>query len=376
MSDGRDRILVIDDSEQNRVLAQAFLTQAGYEVTQAESGEAAIAEFLKAPPELVLLDVLMPGMDGFETCARLRELPTGQDTPIIFVTALSDLGTHQKAMGSGADDFLNKPLNRTELLLRVRSLLRVKKLKSELQVNYRTIRGQRDQLLQVQRQKDELTALVVHDLKSPLSTVLALSRLLGRDAALAKDTKDSLELITSASENMARMVVNLLDISKSEDGQLKPRPEVIALPPLAQELVDAFRRRAAERELTLELKIDPSFEVFADRDLFRRVLENLLDNALRYAPRKSTVRIEAEAEGKFSAVRVCDEGKGVPDEVKDRIFDKYVQLGGPEDRARSSRGLGLAFCKLACEVHGGSIRVEPNEPKGSRFVVRLPAFGG
>src|SRR5580704_18453719 len=166
-SDGTPTILVVDDNLQNREVAEGHLVGAGYDVLQAEGGAQALTLLQGRRPDLVLLDVLMPGMDGFETCRRIRALPEVGDLPVLFLTALGDLETHKAALESGADDFL------TELLIRVRSLLRIKRLSDELRANVQVIRTQRDALLAAQRQKDELTALIVHDLKNPLSSILS-----------------------------------------------------------------------------------------------------------------------------------------------------------------------------------------------------------
>jgi DNA-binding response OmpR family regulator len=159
-------ILVVDDNLQNREVAEGHLVAAGYLAVQAESGEEALALLQGGGPrpDLVLLDVLMPGLDGFETCRRIRALPGGTRIPVLFLTALGDLGTHKAALDSGADDFLTKPINRTELLIRVRSLLRIKALSDEQTRHLEVISSQRDALVEAQRQKEELTALIVHDL--------------------------------------------------------------------------------------------------------------------------------------------------------------------------------------------------------------------
>src|SRR5262249_36731539 len=142
-------------------------------------------------PDLVLLDVLMPGIDGFETCRAIRLLPVVGDTPVLFLTALGDLNTHKAALDSGADDFLTKPLNRTELLIRVRSLLRIKQLGDELKRNYEVIRQQRDALLAAHRQKEELTALIVHDLKNPISSILTNAQYVLDRGGLVGDDQDA-----------------------------------------------------------------------------------------------------------------------------------------------------------------------------------------
>ena len=367
------KVLVVDDNAMNRQVAEGHLVAAGYAVILAESGEEGLAALEARAPDLVLLDVLMPGLDGFETCKRMKQLPKGKDAPVVFLTALGDLGSHQKAIESGADDFLTKPINRTELLIRVRSLMWVKHLRDELTQGYDLIRSQRDALLQAQRQKAELSALVVHDLKNPLTAILVNVEFLVQQASLAADDRAALSDVFSAAQAMHRMVINLLDISRSEDGMLIPKLGEVALAHMVEEVCGAVGRRSAEQGIKLahEVGVDT---VTADRDLLRRLIENLLDNAIKYAPGGGTieVRVSPSTDGTCE-IHVNDQGPGVPLESREKIFEKYAQLdrhGGAH--ASHSRGLGLAFCRLAAEAHGGRIWVEENRPRGSSFRVRLP----
>ena len=368
------KILVVDDNSSNRQVAEGHLVAAGYAVALAESGEEGIAKFRGWAPDLVLLDILMPKMDGFETCGRLKASPGGREVPVVFLTALSDLGSHQKAMESGADDFLTKPINRTELLIRVRSLLWVKRLHQELTLGHDLIRSQRDALLQAQRQKEELSALVVHDLKSPLTAILCNIQYLVTKAKLADDDRDALREVLSAADAMHRMVVNLLDISRSEDGTLVPKLTEVDLVALIEEICAVAMRRSEERKLKLTNEVSVR-TVRADSDLLRRLIENLVDNGLKYTE-AGAIQVRAQLCGDGSVeIRVSDEGPGVPEEDRERIFEKYVQLDrdAGAQAARSSRGLGLAFCRLAAEAHGGRIWVETNHPRGCSFCVRMPA---
>jgi two-component system sensor histidine kinase/response regulator len=387
-----ETVLVVDDNLQNREVAEGHLLSAGYAAILADAGEAALALFEERRPDLVLLDVLMPRMDGFETCRRLRALPAGPDTPILFLTALGDLGTHKAALDSGADDFLTKPINRTELLIRIRSLLRIRKLSLQLKQNYDVIRGQRDALLEAQRQKSELSTLIVHDLKNPLSSILSNVQFLVSDGQVPERGRESLIDVLRASRSMFRMVMNLLDISRSEDGALIPRCVEFDLPALLEEICSETGRRLEEKSQTLVLRVAPEASgIVADRDLLRRVIENLIDNASKYSPRQGTISIELTApvvstatDGGRAAgaggragepvieLRIRDEGEGIPLAFRSRIFEQYVRI---EEHAhtelRRGHGLGLMFCRRAIEVHGGEIWVEDNPPKGSCFCVRL-----
>jgi len=369
-----DTVLVVGDTEMNRVLVAAPLGAAGYGVEHAESGLRALEIFAQRRPNVVLLDVLMPELDGFETCRRLRALQGGSDTAIIFLTALGDLGSHQEAMASGADDFLQKPVNRTELLLRVRSLLWIRRLREELHQGYDVIRGQRDALLAAHRQKEMLTQLVVHDLKNPISSIMTNAAYLHTLPGASEDGREAATDILESARAMHRMVLNLLDIGRSDDGVLVPRWDEVAVAALLEEVQLENRRRAAQRAQTLDLAVAPDLPPLrADRDLLRRLVENLLDNAFRATPPGGRIRIEAHpAPPDAVMLAVVDEGPGVPPDHRERIFDKYVRLAGANEPVRSNRGLGLTFCRMAAEAHGGRIWVEDAQPRGASFRVRLP----
>jgi signal transduction histidine kinase len=381
-------ILVVDDNLQNREVAEGHLVGAGYQALQAESGEEALAllESGVAKPDLVLLDVLMPGLDGFETCRRIRGLPGGPRLPVLFLTALGDLGTHKAALDSGADDFLTKPINRTELLIRVRSLLRIKALSDEQARSLEVISRQRDALVEAQQQKEELTALIIHDLKNPLSSILSNVQFALGQTGMGPEERDSLRDVLRASQSMVRMVMNLLDVSRSEDGALVPHMTDFELPALLREVSSEMQRRIEDKEQKLVLVVAPDVRAIrADRDLVRRILENLVDNAYKYGPRRATIRIEAAlpppGDGGRAPdaieLRVRDEGEGVPVAFRQKIFEKYARVEGrAAHEVRNSHGLGLVFCRRAVEVHSGDIWVEENPGRGSCFCVRLALSPG
>ena len=364
-----ERILVVDDTEQNRELAEEYLVAGGYTVSLAESGARAVAEFEANPPDLVLLDILMPGMDGFATCARIRQLPEGPGTPIVFLTAATDFDTHARALESGADDFLTKPISRTELHIRVRSLLRIKRLTDEL-------RRQNEALLRSQRQKSDIVGHLVHDLKNPLTSITLAATLLSRDTTLPEKPRKNARVIQRSAAALGALVANMLDINTHEDGALIPQKSTFDLAEVVREVASDMESRTTEtgHRLIVEASRGPG-TVFADRALIRRVAENLVDNALKYTPAETTIWLETRAAANGSAeLRVRDDGPGIPVANRVKIFEKYVQLDDPSTPgSRNGRGLGLAFCRLAVGLHGGQIWVEANEPRGASFCVRLPA---
>jgi signal transduction histidine kinase len=366
------KILVVDDNAQNRALAQATLEDEGYTVILAETGEDGVLAVQRERPDCVLLDVRMPGTDGFAVCSRIRALPEGSDTPVVFLTALRDVDTFDHALRAGGDDFLTKPVRPTELVLRVQAALRLRRMNADLREHYELVRHQRDDLMRLQLQKERLSAFVVHDLKNPVNTLDLHAQLLLRIPGLPESARDSVQHIREEARSLLRLILNLLDISKSEQARLTTRPSRVDLEALTRDIVEAFALRARNSQLSLERQIELS-HVQADPDLLRRVLENLVDNAIRHAPAASTVRLSVTAQPGATLLRVADQGRGIPAQDRHKVFEAFVQ-GSTEEAlaARTSRGLGLAFCRLAVEAHGGSISIEDGEP-GAVFTVRLPS---
>lgn len=363
-------ILVVDDNEQNRALAQTALEDEGYEVVLASNGEEALRAFDEKQPHCLLLDVRMPGMDGFAVCEAIRSRPAGADTPVVFLTALRDVDTFDAALRAGGDDFLTKPVRPTELVLRVQAALRLRRLNAENREHVDVIRQQRDAMTRLQLQKERLTAFVVHDLKNPVNSVDLQAQLLLRDPSLSDKARQKVAAIREETRRLMRLLLNLLDISKSEEGHLVPNLAEVDLPALVAEVLEAHRAQAEVRNITLESELAAT-TLEADQDLLRRVLENLIENAIRHGTEGSSVRVSSVENDGAVELRVRDEGEGVPPELREAIFDRFVQLGGNEAATRSGRGLGLTFCKHAVEAHGGKIWLEPGSP-GATFCARFP----
>ena len=343
-----DHVLVVDDSPQNRLVATGHLRTAGYRVTAVESGEQALAELARGSSDLVVLDVLMPGLGGYETCRRIRATPSIADVPVLLLTALGDLGTAQPAIEAGADDLLSKPFNHTELLLRVRALIRQRRQSRLLAAQNEAMR--------------RISQMIVHDLRGPTTAIIANAEAL-RDARLPGDHGDAVHDIAVASAHLNRTIHDLLDLSTAEDVGLEARMAEVELDELAADVATTLR--GAGRWKNVRIACDVRVRrLVADRELVRRMLQNLVHNAIKHAPPNSEVTIEATARGDAVMLRVLDCGPGVPPETVETIFERYVSSG--------SHGLGLAFCRLVANAHDGDIWVEPREPHGAAFCVLIP----
>jgi two-component system sensor histidine kinase/response regulator len=368
------KILVVDDNAQNRALAQAALEDEGYEVILANDGNEGVLACARDKPDCVLLDVRMPGLDGPDACTRMRALPEGGDVPIVFLTAQREVDAFDRALKAGGDDFLTKPVQPAELVLRVQAALKLRRMKVELREHYETVRRQRDDLIRLQLQKERLSQFVVHDLKNPVSTLDLYAQMLLRDSTLSESSRRSVLRMRSEARSLLRMIYNLLDISQSDEGRLLPRRAPINIGELTAEVVGELELRAETAGVTLVRDVQ-DWQIEADENLLRRVLENLVENAIRHAPEGSEVHLSAVRVNSGIELRVSDRGPGVAPEARIRIFDPFVQLEhGEHVVQRTGRGLGLTFCRLAVEAHQGKIWIEDAQP-GAVFCLTLPDAG-
>lgn len=367
-------ILVVDDNAPNRQLAQATLEDEGYRVVLASNGEEAVSLFEREAPDCILLDVRMPGVDGPTACERIRALPGGHDTPVVFLTAQRDVDTFDRALRAGGDDFLTKPVQPSELLLRVQAALKLRSAKAQLAEHYGLVRKQRDDLMRLQLQKERLSQFIVHDLKNPLGTLDLCAQMLLRDRELPDRSRVTVQRMRDEVRTLLHMLLNLLDISRSDEGGLVARKESIALQSMFDQVLRDFDLKAQAANITMAAACDaPS--VTGDSSLLLRVLENLVENAVRHAPENSRVQLTAAASGDMVEIRVSDQGVGIAAELREKIFEPFVQLEhGERTIQRNGRGLGLTFCKVAVAAHGGQIWIEDANPGAAIcFTVRVNA---
>ena len=331
-------ILVVDDNEANRSLAEHTLEDEGYRVVSASSGAAGITAFGAERPDCVLLDVRMPDMDGFAVCERIRALPSGTDTPVLFFTALRDVDTFDRALAAGGDDFLTKPVRPTELIVRIQSALKLRRMNVELREHYELLKRQRDHLLRLQLQKERLTAFVIHDLKNPVNSMDLHAQVLLRDKGLSATARDSATQIRSEARRLNRMILNLLDLSKADEGLLTPKRSQLDLRRLVDDVFSELNVGARSRNVTLKTALETD-RIHADEDLFRRTLTNLVENAIRHAPPETSITVAAKHVAEGTELRVADAGPGVP-RGNARAGLPSVRPGGVERARRCARQQG------------------------------------
>lgn len=359
-------ILVVDDTVENLRLLSVMLSAQGYEVRPVTNGRQALQAVERDPPDLILLDINMPGMNGYEVCVQLKANPALKDIPVIFLTALSDVADKVKAFDVGGIDYITKPFQLEEVQARVRTHVALRRAGLELADSYA-------RLASLERLRDDLVHMVVHDMRSPLTVMLGHLAML-RQGPLKGLSGDALEDLTAAergARRLGRMANDLLDVSRLEEGKLPLRREESDLVLAARDAIGNLGM--LDRSRTLELHAAGQARCSFDVDLVRRVLENLISNAIKHSRAGDVLQISvATVEGR-ARVEVRDQGPGVPPEARQRIFEKFQSSAPAAERKKHhSVGLGLTFCKLAVEAHGGAIGVSPREPKGSVFWFELP----
>ncbi|HVZ48756.1 MAG TPA: hybrid sensor histidine kinase/response regulator [Gemmatimonadaceae bacterium] len=369
-------ILVADDAEANVALLTDQLEVMGYRVAVAADGPSALAAAVDRRPDLVILDVSMPPGDlgvaerdtGFEVCRRLKRDPRTARIPVVFVTALSDTSDRVKAIEAGGDDFLNKPYHRLVLSARIQALLKLKGATDALEQSLK-------RLAELQKVRDDLLKMIVHDLKAPLTSILATLEMM-RDGDFGDLTTPQARALSDAegkAEDLLGLIEDLLEVARIEERTLPLDPEQIAPAALLQEIVYDWRLRFEQEGVSASVDVADDAPVFvADKALFKRVLGNLVQNAVNHSPGPVTLRLAARRDPKGILFTVADNGPGIPADYQEIIFRKFEQVHAQHAPRVRSSGLGLTFCRLAVESHGGRIWVTSTEGEGSTFFVQMP----
>jgi signal transduction histidine kinase len=372
------KILIVDDEDKNIKLIKGILAAERYQVYEALNGEEALKQVAENDPDLILLDIMMPGMDGFEVCKRLKQDETTRMIPIVMVTALNEKEHSIRAMKVGADDFLTKPVDHTELQVRVKSLLRIKSYHDSLIASNQEISEKNEKLQALEKRKEELTHMIIHDLRTPLMVISANLELLQMNReSFSEKQLHKLETSFKSCEEINQLIQSLLDTHKMEEGKLKPEKEEIAPFVLADEVVGQLAAQAEAKHISLSLaRSNGTPAICVDATLIKRVLTNLITNAMRHTPEGGSVDVGIDllTEKGGLCFSVKDNGNGLAPEYHEKIFNKFEQISLKEAGViAGSSGLGLAFCKMAVEAHGGTIWVESEgEGKGANFCFILP----
>lgn len=346
-------VLVVDDFPDSLALYAELLSEDGHRVRTAQSGTTALQMIDEREPDVVLLDVSMPGMDGYEVLRRLRARRGGGPAVLMLTAARRDPNAIEYGLREGADAYMTKPIESRELLARVRGALEAHRLK-------RMLEGQR---------RDHI-AMLVHDLRHPLASLGLIAEVLEADDLTSEERRSSVVTIRTLCADMARLVDGVLAASRLEAGVFTVDPRLSAARDVLGPTIRAVTPVAARRSITLVFEGDLDAHVRADAIKLRQAIDNLVANALKFTPRGGRVRVAVEAKGGQVAFDVCDSGPGIPAPERATIFDRYRQ--GKTGRTAGGAGLGLAIARGIAEAHGGTLTVGDSPLGGAAFRLTVP----
>ncbi len=362
-------LLVVDDDAGNRDVLSRRLVRQGHEVRTASSGPEALRMIGEEAFDLVLLDIMMPDMDGYEVLAAIKGDKRLQNIPIVMISALNEVQSVVRCLEAGAEDYLAKPFNPTLLKARIGASLEKKRGRDRESILFEQVQENYNRLQIVEKLRDDMRNMIVHDLRTPLTAVIVGVDMLELNGGLTEAQQEMVDIAASSSKTLLGMINDLLDVEKMESGATALHFTTLS----ANALVAGVARQLAvlakgsETTLVTEVAADlPAFQ--GDESKLSRTLVNLAANAIRFTP-LGVVTIVAERAGTSLRFSVRDNGRGIPAASFEKIFEKFGQL---DPRSKVGTGLGLAFCKLAVEAHGGQIAVESTVGAGSTFSFTIP----
>lgn len=350
------RVLIVDDERNNRALLEVMLTPEGFELMTAGSGEEALAMVAQHPPDLILLDVLMPGLGGYEVASRIKANPASKHIPIVMVTALDDHDAKLLGLSAGAEDFLTKPVDRLELCIRVRNLLSLKAASDDALAH-----------------RDDTMGMVGHELRNLVHGILLNATILSEKASDSEEgrrTVESVKRIHSYGARIDRLIGDLVDVVSIDAGKLALRRRGGDAVTLLIETIEGCAQAAFEKGISLEHEtVEDDLVANFDRERMLQVLTNLIANALKFTPRGGRISLRCERAGGEVRLSVTDTGTGIPSDMLEAVFERFLQLGSHDHRGL---GLGLYISRCIVESHGGRIWVESRLGEGSAFRFTIP----
>lgn len=362
------KILIVDDVVSNVLLLKVLLKNEKFKTVTASDGLEAIQQAEKELPDLILLDVMMPQMDGFETAMHLKNNPTTAGIPIIFLTALNSTQDIVKGFQAGANDFITKPFNKEELLVRVNhqiSLVAAKKLILERTEELRkTIVG-----------RDKLYSVIAHDLRSPLASIKMVLNMmvLGlSEDVIGKEMYQMLQMVNHSTEDVFSLLDNLLKWTKSQIGKLNVVYQDFRIDEVVEGVLDIFSLVSKSKNIQLVNDLIDTVTVHADVDMVKTILRNLLSNALKFSYEGSQIIISSQVETDKVIISVKDSGKGMSAEDKEKLLKTETHFSRYGTNNEEGSGLGLLLCQDFAIKNGGDLWFESEEGKGSTFFFSIP----
>lgn len=356
-------ILIVDDTTKNIQVLGNMLYSKGYNISVATSGKEALESVKAKTPDLILLDIQMPEMDGFEVCKNLKSNPSTKEIPVIFLTAVTDPEKIVHGFELGAVDYITKPLNPAELFMRVATHIEIKESRTKLE--------------ELNATKDKFFKIIAHDLRNPFAGIMGLSEIMENELKDNGKLNESTflqysQLIFNSAKSALSLIENLAQWAKSQPGEIVVSPRNLPFNNLLLNTLPIVTSNAFNKNIILEKNISDQDIVFADEALSNMIIRNLLTNAIKFTHPGGKIIVSTKMEGDFLEISISDTGIGISPKNLSKIFridSKFSSLGTNKEKGT---GLGLILCQEFVEKQGGTIRVESELGKGSKFTFTLP----
>ena len=366
MSNKNITILIVDDNISNLELLGNILKNKNYRLAFAKNGKDALKLSEKINPDLVLLDIMMPEMDGYEVCRNLKDNINTREIPVIFLTAKTETEDLVKGFNIGGVDFITKPFNKDELYVRINTHIELKLAKEKL-------KKQAIELKKTNDTKDKLFSIISHDLRGPLGGIKNMVDLLISEYRSDLEfTGKSLYILKQTSEKTEILLENLLFWSKNQKGEIAMNPQIINIKATIDDIVVLMQATANDKNIIISTEIDDNISCFADIDMIKTVVRNLINNAIKFTHKNGKITISAKNQEKNVCVYIKDNGIGIGNEIINKIFDKddyYTSYGTSKEKGS---GLGLNLCIDFIKKNKGEFNIKSEINKGSIFSFCLP----
>jgi len=360
-------ILIVDDKQENLQVLGSILIQKKYKLSVAKNGLEALNIVTRVKPDLILLDIMMPELDGFETCKRLKESLETREIPIIFLTAKIEPEDIVKGFELGAVDYITKPFNAKELLVRVNTHL-------ELKHAHERIKKSEQLLREANQAKDRFFSIISRDLKDPFNTLVGFSQLLlsNFDKYPPEKIREIGQYLFNSTIQASNRLENLIQWSRSQTGITKWNPIKLDIKKLIDKNIEILNEAARKKDIQVNSRVGKKIYVYADEDMINTVIRNLISNAIKYSNAKSNVVITSRENKESVLLEVSDKGVGIKEEDLQKLFRIDIRHATRGTNGEEGSGLGLILCKKFIEKNGGKITVESKESEGSQFSFTLP----
>ncbi len=364
-------ILIIDDTPTNARMLTSMLKKNGFTAVAAGSGAEGLAFVAEQLPELIILDIMMPEMDGFEVCRRLKADERTADIPVIFISAMNELDGIVQAFDVGGVDYITKPFQLREVEKRVHSHLTLIRQRREIEA----LREQeRQQFETITQMREKFIYAATHDLKNPLQLITGYTEVMKSDEAIRNDESlmGYLDTMRGGVKKILGLVGDMLDLIQMETS-IDPSPEPLAVKPFITNSVDPFALSAKQKQIGLYVDL-PDGDVVANIDGKRmtQVMDNLISNAIKYTPEGGEVTVIVETHDDELVIKIQDTGLGIPEAYVPKLFQPFSRVREREHMKQEGSGLGLSIVKTIIEQHRGNIFIESNPGEGTTFVIVLP----